>query len=102
MIFDNHPPIDLRAANKIASASADGGVYDGIGYDTYSVVQGRRIHLYHSEPSGCEYNNQAYRSRMWLGAWATTEDLINWLVAQPTTWWTNALLKGLGHEGPIG
>ena len=104
MIFCNRPPIALEAAKELADAQRDGGHYDGIGYDSYTVYQGKKLHLVHSYSTGCEYNHKVDRSCTHLGAFADLDALVAFLIAQATPdngmpWWASKLLEKLGVPG---
>ena len=97
--FDNHPPLNFDNLPVIARAARDGGSYDGIGHNKYRVVQGKKIHLWHSHSSGCSYNNRTDLSREHMGCFASMQELIAHLLGLPTAWWINELLDDLGFEG---
>lgn len=96
--FDNHPPVNFSNAEKVASASHDGGAYDGIGYNTFKVYQGTKFHLVHFYSDGCERNNKTSSTSEHLGTFDTKEALIAHLVQEPG-WPNNVLLDDLGYEG---
>lgn len=110
MKFDNRPPIDLESAEKLASASRDGGCYDGIGYDIYRVYKGKKIHLIHLYSSGCERNNKVDSSSTHLGIFETLDALVEYLRKQfepcgygmessgSFPWWCSELLEELNVE----
>ena len=100
MKFDNHAPINMDSAEEIASASRDGGAYDGIGYNTYQVWHGSRFHLTHKHSDGCERNNKVHRISEHLGCWETKEELCEFLSSQHAgEWWSNEILDDLGFKG---
>ena len=101
MTFDNHPPVDFRNAEEIASTSRDGGAYSGIGHNTYRVFQGKKLHLTHSHSSGCVSHGEfsAPTNREHLGVFDTKAELVAFLLAQPSEWWASELLTELGYEG---
>jgi len=97
--FDNHPPVDFSGAEKISSASRDGGSYSGIGHNAYRVMQGNRFHLTHSHSSGCEYNNRTDHSSEHMGVFDSKQEVIDFLLKEGSCWWTNELLEDLGYQG---
>ena len=104
MQFDNHPPVNFESARKLAKASSDGGCYDGIGWDTYIVFQGKRLHLVHSYNSGCDYGRGTHTDREHMGVFDDREALIAFLLDQRTDegivpWWVNDLLDDLNYVG---
>jgi hypothetical protein len=100
--FDNHPPVNFSAASTVASASRDGGCYNGIGYNDYDLFQGRKFHLVHSYSSGCEYNNRVDRTKEHLGVFEDRETVITFLLSEPEDvpqWARNELLTDLQYMG---
>lgn len=98
--FSNHPPLNIKNAMVIASASTDGGCYDGIGFDVYQVYRGKNLHLIHQYNSG--WGGEKTQTTH-LGVFKTKEELIRWLLTEReegcVPWWVNELLSGLGYEG---
>lgn len=97
--FNNHTPINLKAAKVQAIARWDGGRYEGIGYNEFTVFEGKRWHLIHQESSGCEYNGRVDSLCEHLYACETREEMISHLVSREPERWVNQLLTGLGYEG---
>ena len=97
--FSNHPPINFEGSEKMASARRDGGVYDGIGYNTYKVYEGKRLHLVHFASSGCEYNNHTDHTSEHLGSFSDKPKLIEHLLTESPSWWADELLEELGYVG---
>lgn len=103
MNFDNRPPINLEAAEKIAAASRDGGAYQGIGHNNYVAYQGAKIHLVHSYGSGCDYGSGCQSTMIHLGVFADRAALIAFLLKEQGEegfpWWASDLLSALGYAG---
>lgn len=106
MQFDNHPPVNFDNSEKLAKASRDGGCYDNVGWDTYTVFQGGKIHLVHSYNSGCDYGSGTTTNRAHLGIFGTREELVAFLVSKTDggsddvpQWAANELLEQLGYSG---
>jgi hypothetical protein len=78
--FDNHAPINFENAETLASSEHDGGVYSGIGYDDWYIKKGKMIHFYHEASSGCEYNGETDRLRVYLFGSRTIEEMIQFLL----------------------
>lgn len=102
MKFDNHTPVNLSAAEKVATACKDGGCYDGVGTDRYTIYKGKNWHLIHYYSSGCEYNNKVDSDNTYKGCFATKEGLILKLLEESPSWWSDELLEEMGYTGEEG
>ena len=107
--FSNHPPLNISNAEEVAVASRDGGCYRDIGFNTYKVLKGKRLHLVHRYNSGCDSGGGTHTESTHLGSFETDEELIAHLLKQRedsdcgggVPWWVNRLLSDLwpGYRG---
>lgn len=102
MIFDNHPPIKLENCKVIAKVSRDGGSYENIGWNTFTVYQGKdNIHIVNSYNSGCDYGGGTVTHTKHLGKFKDLDTFGRFLNNQKLNeygkfpWWASELLEKL-------
>lgn len=103
MKFDNRSPINLESSEKLASFEQDGGAYRGVGWTSWTIYKGRKLHVVYSHNSGCDYGSGTHTSREHLGMFDNLESLGKWLLARTDDngnypQWASELVEKLGIE----
>lgn len=75
MIFNNHSPINMKNAEKIAEVN----YWPDFGHNFYRLMKGKMFHLYHSSSSGMDYGQGATTHPEYLFGARTLEEVAEWL-----------------------
>lgn len=75
MIFQNHSPINVDNAEKIAEVN----YYPDFGHNYYRLVAGGKFHLFHSSNSGMDYGRGTTTTKTYLFGARTLDEVKAWL-----------------------